>query len=86
VKKEDMVQSWRVSHKDELDKTLDVLIKIRDDESQAAKNRIDAGRAIARMLGALAPEKETEAKAKERSAPKLKDELEQGLEEVLAKL
>jgi hypothetical protein len=86
MKTEDIVTAWRLEHKDELNKTLEVLISIRDNLDEKSKDRIDAGRSIARMLGALAPEKEGEAKKKAPEMPKMKDELTAGLEEVLGRI
>jgi len=83
--KDDLVQSWRLEHKDELNKTLEVLIGIRDNLDEKAKDRIDAGRSIARMLGALAPEKESAVK-KSPDKPRMKTDMEDGLEAVLGRL
>jgi hypothetical protein len=84
VKSEALVNQWRADHKDELDKTLNVLIGIRDDLNESAKNRIDAGRSIARMLGSMAPEREEDKKAAP-VKPVIKSAVEEGLEELLAK-
>ena len=46
--KSGIVDEWRKQHLDELDKTLAVLISIRDDTGEESKNRIDASKAIAR--------------------------------------
>jgi len=81
-KQNDIAQEWRLAHKDELDKTLAVLISIRDDEGETAKSRIDAGRAIARMLGAMSPEKE-EVKPKEKT---MRTATERGLDELFDKM
>ncbi len=86
MKPEDIVTAWRLEHKDELNKTLEVLIKIRDNLDEKSKDRIDAGRSIARMLGALAPEKEEAARKKAPEMPKMKDDLEEGLEAVLGRI
>jgi len=75
-----------LEHKDELNKTLEVLISIRDNLDEKSKDRIDAGRSIARMLGALAPEKEEAAKKRAQESPKVKSDLEEQLEGVLARL
>lgn len=55
--KNDLVDEWRKEHRDELDRTLAVLISIRDDPDEKSKDRVDASKAIARMLGGLAPDK-----------------------------
>ena len=86
MKQEDIVTAWRLEHKDELNKTLEVLISIRDNLDEKSKDRIDAGRSIARMLGALAPEKEEAAKKRAQESPKVKSDLEEQLEGVLARL
>jgi hypothetical protein len=85
MKSEALVNRWRADHKDELDKTLNVLIGIRDDIEQKAKDRIDAGRSIARMLGSMAPEREEDKKAAP-VKPSIKSAVEEGLEQLLAKL
>lgn len=82
MKQDDLAQEWRRAHKDELDRTLAVLIGIRDDAKQTAKSRIDAGRAIARMLGAMSPEKE-DTTPKEKV---MKSATERGLDDLLAGL
>jgi hypothetical protein len=51
--KEDAVRAWRQSHIEELDKTLAVFKAIRDSEESRDKDKIDAGIAIARLLGAV---------------------------------
>ncbi len=81
TKRDDIVQSWRQDHKDELDRTLAVLISIRDDTNEKSKDRIDAGRSIARMLGSMAPEKE---EARPQAKDVTKTIAERGLEELLA--
>jgi hypothetical protein len=85
LKSETLVAQWRADHKDELDKTLNVLIGIRDDIEQKAKDRIDAGRSIARMLGSMTPEREEDKKAAP-VKPAIKSATEAGLEELIAKL
>jgi hypothetical protein len=85
TKQDDIVQAWRRDNKHELDRTLAVLIGIRDNEDEGAKNRIDAGRSIARMLGALSADKEDKEK-KGPEKPKVRTEIEEGLESILEKL
>ena len=85
MKRDDLVQKWRADHRDELDRTLAVLIGIRDDPDQKAKDRIDAGRSIARMLGGMAPEQEDKEK-KVTGKPEIKTQVEKDLEDLLAKL
>jgi hypothetical protein len=85
VKSEALVNQWRADHKDELDKTLNVLIGIRDDINQKAKDRIDAGRSIARMLGSMTPEREEDKKAAP-VKPVIKSKVEDDLEELLARI
>ena len=48
---------WRAKHFKEMDKNLEINIAIRDNPNEKAKDRIDASKTIARMLGTLAPEK-----------------------------
>ena len=79
--KDDIVQAWRNDHKDELNRTLEVLIGIRDNPEEKSRDRIDAGRSIARMLGALAPEREAAGTKKKEV---IKTATERGLEELLA--
>jgi hypothetical protein len=85
MKPDALVAKWRADHKDELDKTLNVLISLRDDVNESAKNRIDAGRSIARMLGSLAPEREEDKKAAP-VKPVIKSKVEDDLEELLARI
>lgn len=48
---------WRRKHFKEMDANLKINIEIRDNTNEKAKDRIDASKTIARMLGTLAPEK-----------------------------
>lgn len=74
-----LLSEWRQRHWDELDATLTLLKGVRDDESASNKDRIEAGKAIARMLGGLAAES-----TKERdSSPKAKEVVELTEEEWL---
>ncbi len=57
--KDEAVAAWRKAHIDELQKTLDVFIGIRDDGEVAEKDRINAGLGIARLLGAVAADGRT---------------------------
>lgn len=68
------LRAWRASHFDELEKTLAVLVSIRDSAALvpvrcpkckamielaivSAKDKIEAGKGIARLLSGLSPEK-----------------------------
>jgi hypothetical protein len=83
MKRDDVVQKWRSDNKDELDRTLAVMVGIRDDPDQKAKDRIDAGRSIARMLGGLAPEREDK---KSPPKPEIRSKVEDELERLIEKL
>ena len=48
---------WRQAHFKEMKTNMEVAIQIRDDREAKVKDRIDAIKTIARMLGTLAPEK-----------------------------
>jgi hypothetical protein len=85
MKRDDLVQSWRIEHREELDKTLAVLIKLRDDETVKPKDRVDAARSIARMLGSMVPE-QADRVGKSAEKPVIKSKTEEDLEELLAKL
>jgi hypothetical protein len=87
-KRRDIVADWREKHLHELDKTLEVWKSVRDDPDSSDKDRIEAGKAIARLLGAMSPES---PKAAEKSAveaggivqPHHKPEVEKELQELL---
>lgn len=83
MKRDDVVQKWRSDNKDELDRTLAVMVGIRDDPDQKAKDRIDAGRSIARMLGGMAPE---QADKKVPAKPEIRSKVEDELERLIEKL
>ena len=55
-KRRDILSDWREKNIAELDKTLAVWITVRDDPSSSDKDRIEAGKAVARLLGAMSPE------------------------------
>ncbi len=55
--KRELLCAWRERYWGELDKTISVLIGIRDEVKSGPKNRIEAGKAISRMLGVLAAER-----------------------------
>ena len=55
--KRELLCAWRERYWGELDATINVLICIRDSEKSSDKNRIEAGKAISRMLGVLAAER-----------------------------
>lgn len=59
IEKDEAISAWRKAHIDELDKTLVVMKGIRDDPEAKDKDRIDAGLAIARLLGAVASDGRT---------------------------
>jgi len=54
--------AWRKRHFEELETCMTVAKSIRDDPEAGAKERIEAVKIIARLLSALAPEKEDKAK------------------------
>ena len=61
---------WRRKHFKEMNANLKINVQIRDDPDEKAKDRIDASKTIARMLGTLAPEKiEKKEVAKEKESP-----------------
>lgn len=68
-KEKQLLSEWRRSHWAELDKTIATLVSIRDDDSKSARDRTEAGKAIARMVGGMAPET-----SKASDAPKAKDD------------
>jgi hypothetical protein len=90
-KKRDILQDWRTTNIGELDKTLEVWKTVRDDPSSSDKDRIEAGKAIARLLGAMSPDS---AKAGEKTVtesgaiatPSHKPEVEAELQKLLADL
>jgi hypothetical protein len=51
------IRGWRDRHKGELEKSLKVAMAIRDDSLAKDKDKVDAIKTIARMLGGLAPER-----------------------------
>jgi hypothetical protein len=55
--KQAALAEWRARHFEELDITLTVLKSIRDNLDAKDKDRVDASKAIARMLDAVTPEK-----------------------------
>ena len=57
TKKEGNLAEWRKANFAETQRCLDVLISIRDCEEVDSKIRVDAAKAIARLLGSLAPER-----------------------------
>jgi hypothetical protein len=89
-RRRDILTDWRQANVGELDKTLEVWKTVRDDPDSSDKDRIEAGKAIARLLGAMSPES-TKAgeKAVEVSGivtPMHKPEVEAELQELLAGL
>ena len=87
VEKE-VLKSWREKHWKELDVTMKVLKSIRDDDEANNKDRIEAGKAISRMLGVLAAEKVDTSKTGGIAMikPALKSKHMDELEELLANL
>jgi hypothetical protein len=87
-KKRDIISDWRTANIGELDKTLEVWKTVRDDPSCSDKDRIEAGKAIARLLGAMSPDS---AKAGEKTVtesgaiatPNHKPEVEAELQKLL---
>lgn len=61
---------FRAKHFGELKKTLKVLIAVRDDPEVSAKDRIEASKAIGRMLSAMSPAKTGDAKPAKQVAQK----------------
>jgi hypothetical protein len=54
--KRDIVSEWREKNLEELDRNLSTWKSIRDDPDASDRDRIEAGKAIARQMGALAPD------------------------------
>lgn len=63
------IAEFRAKHAKEKENTIQMFMSIRDDPDATHKNRIEAGKAIARMLGALQPDKTSPAATK----PKAKE-------------
>jgi len=63
------LDEFRQKHLKELEKTIQVFISIRDNEAEQARNRIEAGKSVARMLAALQPDRQVQ-----RQDTKKKDE------------
>ncbi len=91
--KRELLKEWREKHWKQLDKTIKVLIDIRDANGEgdgpkiSPKDRIEAGKAISRMLGVLAAEKADSAGAGTVMAkPTLKSKHMDELEELLGTL
>ena len=57
TKKADTLAEWRKTNFAETQKCLEVAKAIRDDPEATNKDRIESIKAIARMLGSLAPER-----------------------------
>jgi hypothetical protein len=90
-KRRDIVADWREKHLHELDKTLEVWKSVRDDPDSSYKDRIEAGKAIARLLGAMSPEspKAADKAVSESGAivtPQHKPEVEAELQALLASI
>lgn len=56
-KKPDNLVEWRKTNFGETQKCLEVAIKVRDADETGDKERIEAVKVIARLLGSLAPER-----------------------------
>lgn len=78
---------WRRKHFKEMDINLKINKEIRDNPEEKAKDRIDASKTIARMLGTLAPEKiekkETEKKQESSFTASEEKKIEERIERVL---
>ena len=86
-KDKEALAEWRDRHREELDKTLQVAISIRDSEKSCPKDRIEAGKLIARMLHALQPEREGAKKLTEkekREKTELSDDERKFVESILS--
>ena len=59
VSKKDLAV-WRQKHFRELERTLKVAKKIRDDDTATARDRIEASKLVARLLHAVQPERVTQ--------------------------
>jgi hypothetical protein len=89
-KRRDIVADFRQAHVEELEKTLKVLVSIRDDTDAGDKERTEAGKSILRLLGAMSPES-TKAGDKPMESggivqPHHKPEVEAELQDLLANL
>jgi CO dehydrogenase/acetyl-CoA synthase delta subunit len=86
--KQAALAEWRARHFEELDLTLTVLKSIRDNPRAKDKDRVDASKAIARMLDAVTPEKIEKGSGagqqkKNRDKPELSPELRERLDGLL---
>ena len=63
--KSQAIQDFREEHLGELKKSMAAAIKIRDDPDSTARDKNEAIKIIARLLGALTPEKVDSPKAAE---------------------
>lgn len=63
------IAEFRNKHSGEKEKTIKMFMGIRDDEKETAKNRIEAGKAIMRSLGALQPDKISPGAATKKAKP-----------------
>ena len=86
--RKDALADFRALYFSELKKSLDVAIAIRDSEKASAKDRNEANKFIARLLDALAPERQTSQAQtrKENFKKSTKPELSQALKERLSNL
>ena len=80
------IAAWRKKHFTQLEKSLQVAIKIRDDSQVGSKDRIEAVKIIGRLLGALQPEKAPESKGKDISFESVKPKISDSLREKLERL
>ena len=60
------VAAWRASHFDQLEKSLQAAIAIRDDPDTSAKDRNESIKIIGRLLDAMSPEKSGAARPPEK--------------------
>ena len=56
------LNEFREKHLHELEETIQVFIEIRDNPEAQDRNRIEAGKSVARMLAALQPDRQVQPK------------------------
>ena len=78
--------AWRRKHFTQLEKSIQVAIKIRDEPESGAKCRAEAIKIIGRLLGALQPEKTPESRSKDISFESVKPKISDSLREKLERL
>lgn len=80
----DALDEFRRKHIKELEQTIQVFISIRDNEDEQARNRIEAGKAVARMLSALQPDRQVQPKDDKKKDEEVFTKEEEG--EILARV